>query len=274
MYLKKQITKPFRYLYRKISRTEKIVVEEKKFIPRNNHYHIVSFPKSGNTWVRFLLANILCDQSIHITFKNIGSYIPDSHRIYDLNVIYDSSSIFNSLKTQFVKSHSCYDPDFKNIIYMVRDGRDALTSFYHWINARRKEHVTLSEIINGNIGNSGLWSKHVLGWLKVRCNNKMILKYEDLTKDTLGEFKKILDFAEIKIDDNRIQRAIKLSSVENMKKIESKYGLFDGDNKFSKKTPFVRKGTCGDWKNLFQEDDIKLFWEYHQEAMQVMNYLD
>lgn len=273
MFPKDQMIKTIRHLSRKMFGKRRRCIGKHDFIPNQNHYHIVSFPKSGNTWLRFLLANMLCNQSEQITFENLSNYIPDSHRINDRIIINDPKSSFNCLKRQFVKSHSHYHPDIKKVIYLVRDGRDALASYYYWINARKSEYVPLIEIINGNACNAGVWSDHVIGWVNEACEKKLIIKYEDLKKNSVEELKRILSFAEIEFNDSKLHRALELSSVDSMKEIERKYGIFDGNKKYSEKTPFVRKGTIGDWINLFGEDDIKIFWKYHREAMQVMEYI-
>ena len=39
----------------------------------------VSYPRSGNTWMRFLLANLLAPHET-ITFRNIENFVPDLHK--------------------------------------------------------------------------------------------------------------------------------------------------------------------------------------------------
>lgn len=247
-------------------------LREKSFTPDPKHYYVVSYPKSGNTWVRFLLANTLYPESDMITFQRLGELIPDSHRIKDCRYIYDTHSIFNKLPVQLVKTHSFYSSRYQNVIVIVRDGRDVITSYYHWINARVKKHVPLSTIIRGEDGH-GLWSEHVLGWAKGSCHKKLIVRYEDLLQDTAKELQRMLTFIELEVDPQLITRTIDLSSFEKMRAIEKKHGVFDGHIEAIKKIPFVRKGTSGDWRTLFREEDLEIFWKYNMQGMIEYGYI-
>jgi hypothetical protein len=82
---------------------------------------IVSYPRSGNTWTRFLIANLLHpDQPA--TFANIERLVPDSEA--------QSSRYFKSIpRPRVIKSHQYFDPRYKKVIYIVRDPRDVALSY-------------------------------------------------------------------------------------------------------------------------------------------------
>lgn len=248
------------------------------FEPRPHYYYLASFPKSGNTWVRFLLANIIAEQEIGL--RGFGRFVPDSHLKGDLAYMADADSPFNQAPRQFVKTHYRYQPEFQNAIYVVRDGRDALTSYYHWINARRATPISLRDIITGNTV-WGLWSDHVMGWLRGRCNRLMV-KYEDLYADTAGELRRILDFARISATDDQIAGAVKAASFESMREKERE---LKGDGPAAPpaadaaaspdgKVMFVRKGGSGDWRNLFSPEEEALFWRHHRTGMEAAGYAE
>lgn len=236
-----------------------------------DYYYITSYPKSGNTWVRFLIAHVLAGQEGTLAFRKIGEFVPDSHRKQDREFIEHPESLFNRLSTKFVKTHAAYSPEFMKAIYIVRDGRDVVTSLYYWLNARKDKQVLLSDIIRGNIG-YGLWSEHVRGWVDGRCQKKLIIRYEDLLEDSGKCLRNILRFADLECEEQRIIQAVENSSFESMQRSERDYGLFDGSKEVSKVMPFVRKGVTGDWKHLFAEEDTKLFWKYHRLGMETLNY--
>jgi Sulfotransferase domain len=244
------------------------------FEPKPHYYYLASFPKSGNTWVRFLLANVIFEPGMGL--KGFGRYVPDSHIKSDLPYMGDPTSPFNTAPRQFVKTHFRYQPEFQNVIYVSRDGRDAITSYYHWINARSKEPVALRDIIAGNTV-WGLWSDHVLGWMRGRCN-RMLVKYEDLFRDTPGQLRRMLDFAQIPADDDQITRAVQAASFESMRekeqelRAERQKDAPQPDQPAGEKIMFVRKGGSGDWRNLFSPADIELFWKHHRPGMEAAGY--
>src|SRR5581483_9049836 len=83
---------------------------------------IVSYLRSGSTWSRFLLGNLVHENHT-VTFANLDRFVPSivavpDHRLRKL--------------PRVIKSHECFDPRYPRVIYMVRDPRDVAVSFYHY----------------------------------------------------------------------------------------------------------------------------------------------
>ena len=243
----------------------------RRFVPDPRHWYIVSYPKSGNTWMRFLLAHVLFPGDDEITFPRLGSMVPDACRTQDRDAMRDGSAPFARCAHPFVKTHDPYAPEYRRVLYIVRDGRDALTSYYHWQNARRETPLSLADIVRGDSPH-GSWSKHVLGWMHGEADAKVVVKYEDLLADTAGQLRRILDATGVPAEDAAIERAVRLSSFDSMKRAEREHGLFDGGKAMSEVMPFVRKGKAGDWRTLFGEPELALFWQIHGEAMRAAGY--
>src|SRR5262250_812152 len=85
---------------------------------------IVSYPKSGNTWTRFLIANLLYPEK-HPDFSNINLVIPDPEAL-------SKRTLAKLPRPRILKSHQYFDPRYLRIIYVVRDPRDVLLSQYHF----------------------------------------------------------------------------------------------------------------------------------------------
>lgn len=245
--------------------------DSRRFVPDPRHWYIVSFPKSGNTWMRFLLAHVLFPDDDEVTFPKLGSMVPDACRPQDRESMRDPSGPFARCAHPFVKTHDPYAPEYRRVLYIVRDGRDALASYYHWQNARRETPLSLTDIVRGN-SQHGSWSAHVLGWLRGDADAKIVVKYEDLLADTAGQLRRILDATGVPAGDAAVDRAVRLSSFDSMKRVEREHGLFDGSKAISAAMPFVRKGQAGDWRTLFGEPDLALFWQIHGEAMRAAGY--
>jgi len=81
---------------------------------------VVSYPRSGNTWTRFLIANLVHPDK-DVSFANIEKLIPDT-----------SSQSNHALKTtprpRIIKTHEYFDHRYPKTIYIVRDPRDVTAS--------------------------------------------------------------------------------------------------------------------------------------------------
>lgn len=252
------------------------LINSLRFGNNENDYFLISFPKSGNTWVRFLLANLMKEGEEIITLKNIGEYIPDIYIPFQREYLSKNESLFNSLPVKIIKTHDPYMKVYndKQIIYIVRDGRDTLNSYYYYINSRKKEKVTIKDLLEGLKGNEyGMWHNHILGWEKANCKKKLIIKYEELLSRPFFEVRKILDFVKLQVQEEKIEQALELASFDKLKTIEKEFGGINKiDSSNDKKTPFFRKGQIGDWRNNFTKEDEEEFWKIYGEAMHVFGY--
>ena len=103
----------------------------------NNDIIFASFPKSGNSWFRFIWYNIISMNELggkEIYFHNLNS---------DLGAQYDShtfGSLDYKILPRLVKTHRVYHKFFSkyNIIFLYRDPRDVMISFFYYLNSRNK----------------------------------------------------------------------------------------------------------------------------------------
>ena len=84
---------------------------------------IVSYPKSGNTWTRFLIANLVYPET-PADFSNINRLTPDPEAL-------SKREMAKMPRPRIIKSHQYFDPRYKRVIYVVRDPRDVALSQFH-----------------------------------------------------------------------------------------------------------------------------------------------
>ena len=111
------------------------------------------------------------------------------------------------------------------------------------------------------------WFKHIKDWT---TNSKKLpilyVKYEHLLENKEKEIKRIVDFLGISFDQKAVNRVLKFSSFEWMKKNEV---LFGEKNKVQKKThnQFIRKGQSGEGKIMFNEEQQTKFQEIYDKMI-------
>lgn len=92
-----------------------------------NDYYIVSYPRSGNTWLRAMVAELLYGQSGK-SIKDIQHYVPDIHVATPRNwMIASPFRVFKSHERPLDIRN--FTPNRKKVIYLIRDPRDVVISY-------------------------------------------------------------------------------------------------------------------------------------------------
>ena len=202
---------------------------------------IVSYPRSGNTWFRFLLGHLLFHKKVN--FINMDDIVPD---IYKKN----NNDLKKIKRPRYLKSHHPFDSRYPKVIYIVRNPKDVLISNYYYYlkfhpnDKKASFNAYYKEFMNKGVNDFGNWGSNVESWLINRehiKNGFHLCYYEDLLKNTYHEIKKIIKFLNLNISSNRILKAIDYASLNNMQRIEKKNFKFSKLlNKSDRKIPFVR----------------------------------
>jgi hypothetical protein len=232
---------------------------------------LVSYPKSGNTWTRFLIANLVYPEK-QPDFSNINELIPDPEAL--------SKRHLSTLpRPRFLKSHQYFDPRYKKIIYVVRDPRDVALSQYHFHRKRRliDDQYPIAQFVTrfiaGETSEYGSWAENVAGWLSTRYGSQgfLLLRYEDMIADTAAELTKVSAFVGIPADPSRIAHAVAQSTANKMRELENaQTGLWSSTKDTRADVPFVRSAKSGGWRAGLPEASVK---ELEQAWCSLMKWL-
>ncbi len=179
-----------------------------------NDIFLVSYPRSGNTWIRFLVGNLL-NTSDPITFANVERRVPTIYAWPD-----------RTLRTlpRILKSHECFDPRYPRVVYILRDPRDVVVSFYYYLLKMRVLHDGYSmddfvaRFIKADVvpyaDRWGCWEDHVLSWLRLRMGkpNFVLIRYEDLAANPARELAKLSPLLGVDPTPEIIERAVSACS--------------------------------------------------------------
>lgn len=211
---------------------------------------VVSYPRSGNTWARFLIANLVYPHE-NVSFLNIEKLIPDTSS-------QSSLALKRTPRPRIIKTHCYFDHRYRKTIYIVRDPRDVVLSNYDFQRKYRQieDQYPLDRYVDDFVfgrlvsADWGTWRENVASWVYTRGQNKdfLLVRYEDLLDDTVAELGRIAQFLGVDASDTNLRRAVELSSADRMRKLEKQ----EEDNWVAtrnrrKDIPFVGKARSGAW---------------------------
>lgn len=240
-----------------------------------SEFFLVSFPKSGNTWLRVMIANLQSLKTEDIAFHNVHEFVPDTEVVSQLGFVRDRASVFYQRPVQIVKSHDYYQRYYRNkkVIYVVRDPADALTSYYHYLNVRTDQDMDKEVFLAGGNSRVKSWSRHVMGWRRAIDQGALLVKYEDMVADPEGSLARVADFIGLKVSREELATAVGRADFKRMKALEKKYGYFN-NNQIKKKSnsEFVRKGKVGEASDVFSEAQLERFARKNAKALAWYGY--
>lgn len=245
-------------------------------IPENFKHtdlYLVAFPKSGITWLSFLLANLeirLSGVKKEINFFNIIDYVADIHGSTNI-----SEKDLPGFGCRLIKSHSEFNPKYTKLIYLVRDPRTVMISYFYFLKNLGLYQDEISEFIRDSTYGAACWNRHVYGWVNQSVLQQKIIfiRYEDLHTDPVNSVRNILKYSGLKIQIEKIQEAVKASSFVNMRNYEEMARQYDirrcKTGKYSS-FEFVRKGEIN-YQEL-SEKDIEYINIICEKMMQLFGY--
>ena len=225
---------------------------------------IVGFPKSGNTWMQHMMTGIHYKMDMEMIHNNlVRDLTPDEH-VAKLYRRYG--------ERMFFKSHALPAQRYKKVIYIVRDGRDAVVSFYNMQKGRGRD-ITMAAIVENNQGLVSSWHDHVQAWLKNPHKADIhFVKYEDLKARPYETMTSVCGFCGLSIPDHLLNAIISNCSFSSMrKKEESEY--WEKAKDWEKGKYFVRKGEVGGFKNEFDPVLLKKFEQSSYASLKHFGYI-
>jgi hypothetical protein len=220
---------------------------------------VVSYPRSGNTWTRFLVANLL-HPGEEVTFANIETLIPDTSSI-------SNRALKRIPRPRVIKSHEYFDHRYPRVIYIVRDPRDVALSYYDFQRKYRQVQDGypleryVDDFVNGRLISAswGTWGENVASWLSTRegSDRFLLVRFEDMLKDTPRELTRIAQFLGVSVTAEMLQRAITNSSSGHMQQLEKEQqDQWIATRKHRKDIPFVRAAKRN-WRTDLPEGSVQ-----------------
>jgi hypothetical protein len=220
---------------------------------------LASFPRSGNSLFRAALYQLFGVRS--------GSVFPERRGAdpfldeVSLHLGEDSVDVMREREAPvFVKTHRIEEADDPSpAIYLVRDGRDALVSYAHFVKARGERGFktitlerSLEKLIEREKHPFGSWSANVRAWTRREAPTALV-RFEDLVESPAGTVRDAAESLGISLPDP----SGKLASFAEL---------------HAKNPVIFRRGRIGAWRSELDGYLEERFWELHGAEMLVMGY--
>ena len=274
---------------------------------------IASYPKSGNTLLRSLLASYFFSNDGNFEFNDLNhiKQFPAIENFRKLGIdLSNESEVFQNFieaqklinkenkKIKFIKTHSslckinnCNFTDLKNTlgaIYIVRDPRNVVTSFAHHYNLNIEQATdTLIDKFRWLVKTEkmyktflGSWNVNYNSWKQLN-KRFMLVKYEDLVNKKKTTLIKIFKFIqslnneELKIDMVKLNKVIKSTEFHKMKTLEQKNFFTESivDSDTGKRKIFFNLGPQNDWKKILDDKSRRKIENSFKKEMFELGYL-
>lgn len=229
---------------------------------------LVSFPKSGNTWTRFMITGLylweLGEGRTCPNYFNIHTWVKDIH----LEKI--PKRVYFSTLPRIIKSHRGFTPNYTRAVLVVRDVRDVMISWFKFLNRNKEVHKSFDEFIRNPYFGVQAWVRHTDSWMASPTNrNKKLhfVRYEDFIVNPKGCLQNMLEFLNVDFPEEAIDWTIQQSSKEKIKHLEATFGRAR-----TSKVPFLRKGEAQQWKTEMSPECLQYIVDVAGKTLQSCGY--
>jgi hypothetical protein len=175
---------------------------------------IASFPRSGNTWLRFVLSALVRREPS--TYRSVEEVAPGVgyHR---------QAPRVTSGGGRLIKTHEPYRREYRRAIYLVRDVRAVAVSEYRVLTITKFPELTLDGFVDkfvaGKVDGYGTWEDHVRSWTADLdpTAEVLVIRYEDMRADPLTHVTAAAEFAGLESSPEQVASALDTSSLESMR---------------------------------------------------------
>ncbi|HEY9038274.1 MAG TPA: sulfotransferase domain-containing protein [Roseovarius sp.] len=244
---------------------------------------IASYPKSGNTWIRSLLAHYFMPPGQAPDINNLRNFTTADVRqdFYDAanGAPYRGADLGDWMRVRpqalrliaqsrpnhhFVKTHcqtirlegqDVIPPEVTSGgIYLIRNPFDLAPSFARHQSTdidtaidRMLNPDTVMGTPTGIFDILGRWDDHIWSWTHAPGLKRRVIRYEDMLAKPAKEMRGLLEvFLSQKVDAAKLAKAVKATAFANMQKQERELGFTERPEGM---TSFFAKGQAGVWKD-------------------------
>ena len=234
---------------------------------RKEDIFIASYPRSGSTWLRFMLFEILTGQDP--TFTTVDRTIAGVGKHQQASPLLPGNG-------RLLQTHEPYRDEYKRAIYLVRDVRDVIASEYDFCRRLRfynDEFDSFFErFLAGKVNRYGFWADHVNSWLDAYLagsEHVLVVKFEEMKQSPEEVLKRILTFLDVTRDESVVRNAVVNNSVPRMQEKEDKSVKFKSN---ADGIRFISKGAVGKGQQRLSDQQMQRLEQCVQAPLIRLDY--
>ncbi len=278
--------------------------------PQQKAFWIASYPKSGNTWVRVFLHNLMREMRGETEAQDINRlsewtlregmirsferHLGKTARESSFAEIAAARPLVQAEMTRehrgplFIKTHNAmvnveghptinFDVTLA-AIYVVRNPLDVAVSYAHYSGLPVDDIIAVMAGSDSGIPGGhyrvyeymGSLSLHVASWMSVPHRPVLTLRYEDMLAAPERCFGRLAHFLGLKPDPAQLQRAIEKSSFQELARQEAEHGFAERPRSARQ---FFRSGKAGQWREELTREQIRAIVAEHAPMMMRFGYM-
>ncbi len=270
---------------------------------------LVSYPKSGNTWLRAFLSSVACAggpvdinrleirnaADRNTTASLLGIAMADFSLKEEIHLRrraleYAAQQVRQNL---LFKVHDAMLPvltppvlpfpeqSIGAVVYIVRDPRDVAVSFANHLGRTIDDTIRMMaspkyKLVPQPHGRRvqmpqllSAWSSHVRSWLDRPGLNTHLMRYEDLHADPVGRFASLLRFLGLAVPDEVLTGAVRATSFSVLRAQELEHGFVERPRKSKE---FFRRGVTEGWRDTLTREQADRIVADHGTVMRELGY--
>ncbi|XP_019938740.2 sulfotransferase 2B1-like [Paralichthys olivaceus] len=252
------------------------------FTFRHDDIIIVTYPKSGTTWMQEIVPLIMSGgDPASVESLHNWDRVPWLEIYSSCNLELEKRPSPRMFATHFqykMMPRSFFEVKPK-VIYVMRNPKDVFTSYLHYSKVASflvnpgPQREFLQKFLDGKVLH-GSWFDHIKGWLNAEDKDRiMYISYEEMITDLKDSVARIAQYLEKPLDAEVIEKIADRCLFENMKKNKmSNYSAVPSELMDRTKSEFLRKGITGDWKNQLTVAEAEYFDTVYKDKMKDVKY--
>ena len=228
---------------------------------------LVGHPKSGNTWLAYMLAVFLADdRGGEVNLYNVGDHVPFVHGHDHAIAAWEHLPNPRVFRNEYPR----YPHRYPGTIYLVRDPRAVLVSFWHmFVTMFDDRELTLASFVDGYLSGGAPfdgWHRHLGRWDRQvsealrrgeRGERICVVRYEDLVEDREAALRRVAEFiGDVPAGTSaRLSRAVARGSFDTMRDLEGRHGAEAYAGRARGEGRFIRRGRAEGWREEMDPAD-------------------